>query len=67
MLKLAVEWGKVEKAHAQDRNTTGENHRDRVLSSEEEIRYFKAATASAKSIQEAYQRRAGRNPSDDAR
>lgn len=56
MLKLAVEWGKVEKAIPKIEILPGENHRDRVLSSDEEVRYFNAATAIGEEIQEAYRR-----------
>ena len=45
LLKLAVEWGKVEKVLPKVEMLSGENHRERVLSFEEEQRYF--ATASA--------------------
>jgi integrase len=56
LLKLAVEWGKVEKALPKVQMLPGENHRDRVLSEEEESRYLEGATAIANGIEEAYQR-----------
>jgi hypothetical protein len=45
LLRLAVEWGKVEKALPKVQMLPGENHRDRVLSEDEERRYVEAATA----------------------
>lgn len=56
MLKLAMEWGKVEKALPKVEMIPGENHRDRVLSAEEEDRYLEAATAIGEGIQESYRR-----------
>jgi integrase len=56
LLKLAVEWGKVEKALPKVEMLPGENHRDRVLSEEEETRYLKGATTIGNGIEEAYQR-----------
>ncbi len=44
LLKLAMEWGKVEKALPKVEMLPGENHRDRVLSADEEARYLEAAT-----------------------
>jgi len=43
MFYLAQEWGKVEKALPKVRMTPGERHRERVLTTEEETRYLKAA------------------------
>jgi len=45
MLKLAVEWGKVERSLAKVSMLPGERHRDRVLSPDELDRYFIAANA----------------------
>jgi integrase len=56
MLKLAVEWGKVEKALPKIEMLPGENHRDRVLSEDEESRYLDAAKAIGEDIQECYRR-----------
>jgi integrase len=56
LLKLAMEWGKVEKALPKVQMLPGENHRDRVLSEEEETRYLEGATAIGSTIQEDYQR-----------
>ena len=52
MLKLAVEWGKTEKILPRVEMLPGENHRDRVLSNEEEIRYLKATADIAEAIAE---------------
>jgi integrase len=54
MLKLAVEWGKVEKALPKVEMLPGENHRDRVLSADEEAGYLEAATAIGEDILESY-------------
>jgi integrase len=56
MLKLAMEWGKVEKALPKVEMLPGENHRERILNSDEESRYLEAAAAIGKDIQESYQR-----------
>jgi integrase len=56
LLKLAVEWGKVEKVLPRVEMLPGENHRDRVLSEEEETRYLEGATTIGNGIEEAYQR-----------
>jgi len=56
MLRLAVEWGKVEKAPPKVEMLPGENHRDRVLSADEEARYLDAASAIGEDIQECYRR-----------
>jgi integrase len=56
MLKLAMEWGKVEKALPKVEMLPGENHRDRVLSTDEEARYLDAAAAIGYDAQEAYRR-----------
>jgi integrase len=54
MLKLAVEWGKVEKAPSKVEMLPGEKHRDRVLSADEEAGYLDAATAIGENILESY-------------
>jgi len=56
LLKLAVEWGKVERALPKVEMLPGENHRDRVLSADEEARYLEAAASIGHSIEEGYQR-----------
>jgi integrase len=56
MRKLAIEWGKVEKVLPKIEMLPGENHRDRVLSADEEARYLEAATAIGNDIQESYRR-----------
>jgi integrase len=56
MLKLAMEWGKVERALPKIEMLPGENHRERVLSADEEARYLEAATAIGEGIQEGYRR-----------
>jgi integrase len=43
MFALALEWGKVERALPKVRMIPGEKHRDRVLTSDEEKRYFEHA------------------------
>jgi Phage integrase, N-terminal SAM-like domain len=55
MLKLAEEWGKVPKA-AKVSLQPGERRRERVLSSDEEMRYMKAASEFGDGILEAYRR-----------
>jgi integrase len=47
MFHLAQDWGKVEKALPTVRMVPGENHRERVLTSEEEALYFAAAKSDA--------------------
>jgi integrase len=47
MFHLAQEWGKVEKALPTVRMVPGENHRERVLTTEEETLYFAAAKSEA--------------------
>jgi integrase len=54
MLKLAMEWGKVDKALPKVEMLPGENHRERVLSADEEDRYLEATTAIGEDIQESY-------------
>src|SRR5215471_13296608 len=43
MFNLATEWGKTEKILPKVRMIPGENHRDRVISRDEELRYLMAA------------------------
>ena len=47
MFHLAQEWGKVEKALPTVRMVPGENHRERVLTAEEEALYFARAKSEA--------------------
>ena len=47
MFHLAQEWGKVEKALPTVRMVPGENHRERVLTAEEEALYFACAKSDA--------------------
>jgi integrase len=56
MLKLATEWGKVEKVLPKVEMLPGENQRDRVLTAEEEARYLEAATGIGEGILESYRR-----------
>jgi integrase len=54
MLKLATEWGKVDRALPKVEMLPGENHRDRVLTADEEERYLDGTTAVGEAIQQAY-------------
>jgi site-specific recombinase XerD len=56
MLKLATEWGKVEKAPPKVEMLPGENHRDGVLTPDEEARYLESATAIGEDILESHRR-----------
>jgi integrase len=56
MLKLAMEWGKVEKVLPRVEMLPGENHRERVLSADEEARYLEAAAAIGEGTLEAHRR-----------
>jgi hypothetical protein len=56
MLRLATEWGKVERVPPKVEMLPAENHRDRVLTVEEEARYLGAAGAIGIGIQAAYLR-----------
>lgn len=47
MFHLAEEWNKVEKALPTVKMVPGENHRERVLTPEEELVYFRAANSEA--------------------
>jgi len=47
MFHLAQEWGRVEKALPTVKMLPGENHRERVLTPEEETLYFRAASSEA--------------------
>ncbi len=53
---LALEWGKVSVALPRVRLLPGANHRERVLSPEEEEKYLGAATAIGHQLQEGYLR-----------
>jgi integrase len=56
MLKLAMEWGRIDKALPKIEMLPGENHRDRVLSADEEAAYLESATAIGEDILESYRR-----------
>jgi integrase len=56
MLRLAVEWGKVEKAAPRVSLLPGERRRERVLAPAEEAAYLKATHQIGNGILEAYQR-----------
>jgi hypothetical protein len=56
MLRLAVDWGKAEKAAPRISLLPGERRRERVLSGTEEAGYLKAAQAIGHSILERYSR-----------
>ncbi len=56
VLSLAVEWGRVDKLLPKVEMLPGENHRDRVLTSAEEVRYLAAAQQIGEEIIAAYQR-----------
>ena len=56
MLKLAVEWGKVEKILPRVESLPGARHRDRVLSTTEEEAYLQAAAANGDAILEGYRK-----------
>ncbi len=56
MLKLAVEWGKVDKLLPRVEMLPGENHRDRVLAAEKETRYLNAASTVGDNIVDAHRR-----------
>jgi len=53
MQRLAMEWGKVDKALPKVEMLPGENHRDRVLTADEETRYLEATAAVGDAIQQA--------------
>ena len=54
MQRLAMEWGKVEKALPKVEMLPGENQRDRVLTADEETRYLEATTVVGEAIEKAY-------------
>jgi integrase len=56
MLRLAFEWGVLDKPALKVQMLPGENERDRVLSSAEESRYLKATAAVGESILAAHAR-----------
>ncbi|HXP86855.1 MAG TPA: site-specific integrase [Bryobacteraceae bacterium] len=56
ILKLAMEWGRVERVLPKIEMLPGENHRDRVLSACEEEQYLKAATTIGEGLLDAYRR-----------
>jgi len=55
MLKLATEWGKVEKVLPRVSMLPGQKRRERVLSTKEEQKYFEATNAIGDGILEAYE------------
>ena len=52
--KLAMEWGRVERALPKIQMLPGENHRERVLSAGEETSYFEGTHAIGVGIEKAY-------------
>ena len=54
MQKLATEWGKVNRALPKVEMLPGENHRDRVLTPDEDERYLEGTAAVGEAIQQAY-------------
>jgi len=56
ILRLSLEWGKIDKAPPKIQMLPGENERDRVLTDDEEARYLVAAARVGASIEEAYRR-----------
>ena len=56
MFKLATEWGKMNATAPKVEMLSGENHRERVLSHEEESRYLEAATQLAQELKDRYRR-----------
>ena len=56
MLHLAVDWGKVTTLPPRIRLLSGENHRERVLSLQEETDYLAAARQLGNDIEESYSR-----------
>ena len=58
-LHLAAEWGKVTTILPRVRLLAGENHRERVLTADEESRYLAAATDIGRGLEDAYTRALG--------
>jgi integrase len=56
ILRLSLEWGKIEKVPPKVQMLPGENERDRVLTDDEEARYLAAAAQVGANIEEAYRR-----------
>jgi len=54
ILRLSLEWGKIEKVPPKVQMLPGENERDRVLTDDEEARYLAAAAQVGANIKEAY-------------
>jgi site-specific recombinase XerD len=54
MLRVAVEWGKLEKVLPKVELLSGERRRDRVLTSDEEREYFRAAQMIGEDIETAH-------------
>jgi integrase len=56
MFTLAIEWGKMNVAAPKVEMLSGENHRERVLTHDEELRYLAAATQIARDLEQRYER-----------
>lgn len=56
LLKLATDWGKVERTLPKVEMLPGENHRDRVLSADDEASYLEATVSIGRVIEADYQR-----------
>jgi integrase len=56
MFTLATEWGKLNGNAPKVKMLSGENHRERVLSHEDESRYLEAATQLAQELKDRYRR-----------
>jgi integrase len=56
ILRLSLEWGKIEKVPPKIQMLPGENERDRVLTDDEEALYLAAAARVGACIEEAYRR-----------
>jgi len=56
LLKLATEWGKVERTLPKVEMLPGENHRDRVLSEQDQTNYLEAAVSIGHGIEKDYAR-----------
>jgi hypothetical protein len=59
MLRLAVEWGKLEKVPPKVQLLPGEHHRDRILTAVKEADYLRAAQSIGEEIERAYRRAPG--------
>ncbi|MGH9646978.1 MAG: hypothetical protein ACRD4E_09200, partial [Bryobacteraceae bacterium] len=54
MLRLATEWGQTDRTLAKVRALKGENHRERVLSPNEERKYLKVAPSLLRDVTTIY-------------